>query len=297
MAELKWLEDLLVLLDESSFTKAAQRRHVTQPAFSRRIRLLEEWLGTPIVDRRRKPIGILESFQQHESEVRDLVDRFYQLRNNVQAHAAHEKKAVFVAQHTLAVSCFPKLISQIKQYLPDTSYRIQTADNEDCESMFLKSANFMLRYDLPETPGNESLPGISKFVLGEDCLIPVTDSHLFKQLEKPVDLPQEPLPLLLFPKGGFFARVLGREVLPKVMRNHRIEVICESTFSVSLKEMVLAGMGIAWLPKALVQQELEQGIMHSLEDQLGSCSLQISLYVKEGEGMEHLSTCFEQLYE
>ena len=40
--DIKWFEDLLVLLEEKSFTRAAARRHVTQPAFSRRIRLLEE---------------------------------------------------------------------------------------------------------------------------------------------------------------------------------------------------------------------------------------------------------------
>ncbi|MGY8861417.1 MAG: LysR family transcriptional regulator, partial [Pseudomonadales bacterium] len=42
--ELKWLEDLLALLEEKSITRAAERRHVTQPAYSRRVRQLEEWL-------------------------------------------------------------------------------------------------------------------------------------------------------------------------------------------------------------------------------------------------------------
>ena len=55
--ELKWLEDLLVLLEEKSVTRAAARRHVTQPAFSRRIRQLEQWLGVEIVDRSTKPVS------------------------------------------------------------------------------------------------------------------------------------------------------------------------------------------------------------------------------------------------
>ncbi|MCT6920371.1 MAG: LysR family transcriptional regulator, partial [Bifidobacteriales bacterium] len=40
-----WLKDFLELARTRSFTKAAENRHVTHPAFGRRIKLLEEWAG------------------------------------------------------------------------------------------------------------------------------------------------------------------------------------------------------------------------------------------------------------
>ena len=46
-----WLDDFLTLASSGSFSRAAQERHMTQPAFSRRIRALEEWLGTELFDR------------------------------------------------------------------------------------------------------------------------------------------------------------------------------------------------------------------------------------------------------
>ena len=49
--QLKWLEDFIVLAQERSFTRAAEQRHVTHPAFVRRIRALEAWAGTPLVER------------------------------------------------------------------------------------------------------------------------------------------------------------------------------------------------------------------------------------------------------
>ena len=109
MAELKWLEDLVVLLEEKSFTKAAERRHVTQPAFSRRIRLLEDWLGAPIVDRNRKPIGILPSFTEREDEVRELISHFYELRSRFQDDNSGRQHTVFAVQHTLAASPVPPI--------------------------------------------------------------------------------------------------------------------------------------------------------------------------------------------
>src|SRR5262245_1955571 len=45
------LEDFLAVLEEGSFSRAADRRAVSQPAFSRRIGALEEWMGTPLFDR------------------------------------------------------------------------------------------------------------------------------------------------------------------------------------------------------------------------------------------------------
>jgi len=37
------------LAERRNFSRAAEARHVTQPAFSRRIRALEDWVGTPLV--------------------------------------------------------------------------------------------------------------------------------------------------------------------------------------------------------------------------------------------------------
>jgi hypothetical protein len=43
--ETKWLEDFVSLAETRSFSRSAQLRHVTQPAFSRRIQSLEAWAG------------------------------------------------------------------------------------------------------------------------------------------------------------------------------------------------------------------------------------------------------------
>ena len=49
--QLRWLEDFVELARTRSFTRAAENRFVTHPAFGRRIRALEEWVGTPLVAR------------------------------------------------------------------------------------------------------------------------------------------------------------------------------------------------------------------------------------------------------
>ncbi|MEI8597318.1 LysR family transcriptional regulator [Vibrio sp. M60_M31a] len=53
--EVKWIEDFLSLSQHGSFAKAATARNVTQPAFGRRIKQLEEWIGVPLVNRNTFP--------------------------------------------------------------------------------------------------------------------------------------------------------------------------------------------------------------------------------------------------
>ena len=49
--DIMWLEDFIKLADEGNFSRAAEARNLTQPAFSRRIRALEDWVGATLVDR------------------------------------------------------------------------------------------------------------------------------------------------------------------------------------------------------------------------------------------------------
>jgi DNA-binding transcriptional LysR family regulator len=274
--ELKWLEDLLILLEEKSVTRAAARRHVTQPAFSRRIRQLEQWLGVEIVDRSTKPVSFRPIGLALEGEVGDIVNRLYALRNRV-----HESQyqVTFVAQHTLAISRFPSLIQRVKASLPTPSYRVVTANYEQCESLFYNEADLLLCYQSAQRQFNFSHRAVRKLYLGKDWLVPVVSRQLAERLG--VLSPRMAIPLLMYQQGGFLAEALAGSCLPSVIRDYRVEVICESAFSASLKEMVLADMGIAWLAGEIIEKELSEGTFVSLASLLGKTELDIALYFRD----------------
>jgi len=277
--ELKWLEDLLALLEEQSISRAAARRHVTQPAYSRRIRQLEEWLGIELVDRSTKPVRIRGSGLALEDGVRDLVNRFYALRNSV--HETTER-VTFVAQHTLAISHFPSLIRGVKKALPHASYRVVPVDYDECEAFFYREADLLLCYQSPQRQFDFSRSAVRKIELGRDRLIPVASATLAQQLG-PLT-PGMAIPLLMYQRHGFFAEALAGSCLPQVIRDYRIETICESAFSASLKEMALADMGIAWLAGEIIGQELSDRRLLSCAPQLGEIELDIVLYYRD-EGL------------
>lgn len=292
---IKWLEDLLVLLEEKSFTRAAVRRHVTQPAFSRRIRLLEEWLGVEIIDRTTKPVQVLPLGISLEEGVRDLVNRLYALRGNLQADALNQDRVSFVAQHTLAISLFPTLIQRVKQALPTTAYRVNPQNNDDCESVFLKDAHLMLAYETANRRFNFSSLAIQRVQLGTETLIPVVSARFSNNFDCLESMLSSRLPVLMYQQGGFLSEALSNTCLPEVLRDYQLDVICESAFSASLKEMALADMGLTWLAKGIIRHELENEQLISLENSLGSASLDIVLLFREDSRSQQAREVFELL--
>jgi DNA-binding transcriptional LysR family regulator len=69
----KWFEDLIAVASTGSLALAARKRHVTQPAFGRRIRALEAWAGMPLVDRSRRPIQLTEAGRKLVAQAQDTL--------------------------------------------------------------------------------------------------------------------------------------------------------------------------------------------------------------------------------
>lgn len=73
--ESKWLEDFSALAATRSFSQAAERRFVTQPAFSRRIHSLEAALGLTLVNRSRTPVELTAAGQLFLVTARTVVEQ------------------------------------------------------------------------------------------------------------------------------------------------------------------------------------------------------------------------------
>lgn len=68
---LEWLEDVVAVSETGSFSEAAERRHLTRSAFSRRIETIEEYVGVDLFDRTRKLVQLLDHvLDQREQIVR-----------------------------------------------------------------------------------------------------------------------------------------------------------------------------------------------------------------------------------
>jgi DNA-binding transcriptional LysR family regulator len=105
--EFIWLEDFLALVDSGNFSRAAELRHVTQPAFSRRIRALEDWVGVDLFERDSHPVTLTEAGHRFRPVAEELLRRLLQGREEArQADHNAAAKLKFAVTHALLLKFF-----------------------------------------------------------------------------------------------------------------------------------------------------------------------------------------------
>ncbi|HEY0885198.1 MAG TPA: LysR family transcriptional regulator, partial [Ramlibacter sp.] len=86
--ETKWLEDFVSLAETRSFSRSAQLRHVTQPAFSRRIQALEAWAGTDLVDRSSYPTRLTPAGETLYAQSMEMLQALQSTRAMLRGHSS-----------------------------------------------------------------------------------------------------------------------------------------------------------------------------------------------------------------
>lgn len=283
------MDDYLALVETGSFSAAAEKRHVSQPAFSRRIQQLEDWLGVTLIDRSRKPLRFTPLAAQHEAAFRSLATQIYEFRATLRTDASHSPSMVLAAQHSLAASYLPTFLEELRAILPEQRLRIRSENRDDGVALLVRGqADILLTYETRQTSSSVPPQMATSCALGEDALVLVASTQLcaaddFLQ-------PDRPLPLLCFPPESFFGQAVRAHALPELMHARLVSVQYVSEFSLGLREMALIHQGVAWLPRSLIAQDLSQGRLCELAALGSSVPLQIVAYFANngGKGLQSL---------
>ncbi len=276
----RWFDDVLALLEEGSLSRAAARRAVTQPAFSRRIKAFEDWLGQTVIDRSTNRVSIKGALTRSEPEIRAFLRRLDDVRQTIRLAENAVPRVTFATQHSLTFSTFPDLLRAVDAAGIPLNYRLRTANRDDCISLIIRGdADALLCY---ETDDEEPLPldqSFTRIVWAHDRMVPVAGGHLRYRVDAGRPLPPD-LPLIVYPQGSYLGQTLTRKCSAWQTMQRTLRPVCETAFAAGVREMVLRGIGIAWLPMSLIWRDREAGNLVDLATLLGSCPLSICLYAK-----------------
>lgn len=276
--ELKWLDDYIALVEAGSFSAAAARRHVSQPAFSRRIQMLEAWLGVMLIDRARKPLQFTPVATENQAAFRNLAARIYEFRAVLKSEALDSAGITIAAQHTLAAAYVPDFLARLQRLDPGQSYRIRSENRTDSVAMLLRGqAEILITYETAQTRCGIPAPMARREVLGADELVLVASPALHASLTRLRE--GDPVPMLCFPPESFFGQVVRVEALPELMRRQPVVVRCVSEFAMGLRELALIGQGAAWLPASLITDDLKRGRLRLLPALGRSVAMDIVVYI------------------
>lgn len=273
--EVKWLEDFLALAQTLNFSKAAEERHVTQSAFSRRIRQLETWVGTSLIDRATYPSRLTDAGERFVPIAEQTLQSLYQARRNLQHEEGNDARTVTVtALHTLSFTFFPNWLNGLNAKLgPIVSHMRPDSGSmeENLNSLVDGESDFLLTYQNEHVPMLLD-PQFEHHRLGAEIIIPVTAPDANGQPRHRI----EPgFAHVSYQKISFFGQLVAGALADRLPSDNRVHV---GSMSVGLKGMVMAGWGIAWIPESLVTAELSDGRLVRAAEPQWEIDVEIRLY-------------------
>jgi DNA-binding transcriptional LysR family regulator len=277
--ETKWLEDFVSLAETRSFSRSAQLRHVTQPAFSRRIQSLEAWAGTDLVDRSSYPTRLTPAGQTLYEQAMDLLQTLNSTRAMLRAHTAAAQDVIeFAVPHTLAFTFFPQWLSDLRETVGPVKSRLIALNVHDAVLRLVEgSCDLLITYHHEAHPIQLDAARYEMLPLGTEVLAPYARPNA--QGGSMFSLPApggQPQPYLGYAPGAYLGRAV-EHLLKDSPHTAQLERVYETDMAEGLKAMAIEGHGIAFLPASAVRNELASRRLVPAGEGL-SLTLDIRLY-------------------
>lgn len=256
--ETKWLEDFVSLAETRSFSRSAQLRHVTQPAFSRRIQALEAWAGADLVDRSAYPTRLTPAGETLYGQALEMLQALQTTRAMLRGHAAAGQDVIeFAVPHTLAFTFFPAWVSSLRDRFGPLKSRLIALNVHDAAMRLVEgSCDVLIAYHHPSQPLQLDAERYEMVTLGQETLAPYCkpdDAGL--PLYRLPGRAGHPLPFLGYAPGAYLGRLAEVAVKQAGTAIH-LDRVYETDMAEGLKVMALEGHGIAFLPRSAAEKEL-----------------------------------------
>ena len=274
--QLKWLEDLLALQEAGSIVRAAQRRHVTHPAFGRRLRALEAWAGAPLIVRDAPTLQFTAAGEAMLAAAREAITALSRVRQKVPGEGEQESVHI-VTGRTLARTLLVTWYARMQPIFGPGKLQVSTMVVQDAmEVLETGSAQFLLIYYHSMLVTRLDPRRFTHLRIADEALIPVScvarDGRPMHPLSR-----RKATPWLSFAGSLAMGRLvhdhLGSHPRPPLLRP-AIEIDSAD----AVHEFVLRGFGVAWLPRSMVAADCRQGRMVEVGDKSHEVPLEVRLY-------------------
>src|ERR1051326_7657695 len=174
--DLEWLQSFVHLAQTGSFSRSAEESNVTQPAFSRRIKAIEAWLGTPLVDRSTYPTKLTVRGREFLNVAEEVIRALHAIRRDFADVRRRETDIINIAAlHTLSLTFFPKWIGHLGSEIRKLNYRLISDNLHDCVQALVEgNCDLLLCYTHASTPMMLDPTRFPSIVLGTETVIPVS---------------------------------------------------------------------------------------------------------------------------
>jgi DNA-binding transcriptional LysR family regulator len=272
----KWLEDLIALGETGSLALAARRRHVTQPAFGRRIRALESWAGLPLIDRARRPVRLTDAGRRLLAQAQDTLQGLTDARAELHRSGRPDRVLRLATGRTLARSFVADWLVRMSRLARPDRTEVRTGSLAET-LLWLEQgdADLLVAYHHPSIARRPQGRGFLQKVLAHDRLVPVTRRRLNARAV-PRRTTESATPFLSYAP----ALALGGLVHDHLVRCPSpgpLATVLECDSADALLEYTIRGMGLCWLPWSLAGSACRQGLLEVCWDRSMEIEFEVRL--------------------
>ena len=245
------LKAFLLVAETGSFSLAAQKLHLTQPAVSKRVAQLEEQLATELFDRIGRNVSVTEAGQAllpHAQAVQQELQAAEQSIRDLEGGVAGDLR--LATSHHIGLHRLPPLLSYFSTTFPDVTIDIDFMDSEQAYELVMQGSAELAVVTLAPT----SEASIITLPVWQDPLdfMAHKDHALVHAAQVDLNaLSQHPaiLPGLNTYTGQIVKRLFDRHGLP-------LQVSMATNYLETIRMMASVGLGWTVLPRSMRDDSL-----------------------------------------
>lgn len=263
------LKAFVAVAECRSFSHAAERLFMTQPAVSKRVAALEEDLGIALFDRLGRNIQLTEAGEKFLVSARRILDDITVSREEVHSLSASVSGRLRLAtSHHIGIHRLPPILKAFTQAHKDVELDLLFMDSElACEEVARGNIELAV-VTLPD-----QVPGVlcTQLVWPDPLsLVCAKDHPLANQVTKgPISASQLVAHNAVLPARG----TVTRDILLTALKPYgvTVETSLETNYLETIKMMVSVGLGWSALPVAMLDEDIVQVPVKglSMQRQLG----------------------------
>ncbi|MFT5720794.1 MAG: DNA-binding transcriptional LysR family regulator [Motiliproteus sp.] len=241
-----------------SYTRAAEEKHLTQPAVSIQIKQLEEHVGLPLFEYIGKKLYLTEAGRELQQACVDIFTRLGSLEMALTQMKGGMQGSLRIAAVTSANYFAPHLIGEFNRHYPDIEMSMVVTNRDSVVQRLINNQDDLVL--MAQVPEDMKLR-----------VYPILDNPMF-----PVAPPEHPLvgqkciPIEALTQERFLTREQGsgsRKAIEDHLREAGISLplTMELGSSETIKQGVMAGLGISILSRFSMALELATGCLVSLD--------------------------------
>lgn len=255
---LRQLDTFLEIARTESVSKAAERLHVTQPAISMQLRQLEDALELPLIEAAGRNIRLTDAGREVQALAIEALAHLRQLDDMVANLRGLQHGKVALGVVSTAKYFVPMLLVQFRKRYPKIDISMQIHNRENMMHLLQRNeVDLIIMGRVPDSLDCSSTP----FATNPLGFVSAPGHPLSRRKQAPISI---------LDGADFVVREEGsgtRAAMERLFADHGItpRIVMEMPSTESIKQAVMAGMGLTFLSLRTVRQELASGHLALLD--------------------------------